>query len=177
LGIDNQPVGQPIIINNSLFITANIDGEGPDIVEAFDTKSGEKQWSSAEVNSFSGYYGNYVAGPEGFIYAFNGDEVYALNGDDGSVEWETQTRVNPRNATIRGNRIYIGYDSDEGYDSDGNPAAISALQLDDGSKQWTYEFSGYGNSDVVISTPAVTENRVYAGVGIFAEEGELYWRT
>jgi hypothetical protein len=148
-----------------------------------DVEGGKEQWSSTEVDTGLG-----VAGNQETVYILD-SKLRALTVDDGSVLWETDIEY-IQSVTVGSNNIYIGTNGKREYETgDYTHATIRALRLEDGSERWSYEFPTFGyeqkidvgatdgvSSDTTeVSTPAVSGDTVYVGVGsLDTESGEVY---
>ncbi|MDB2242710.1 outer membrane protein assembly factor BamB family protein [Halorubrum ezzemoulense] len=181
---------QPIIIDNKIMIPSGTstaeNGETGDGIIALDVGSGSEQWFFDEIGNGFGC----VANRDETVYVLDGSKTYALNVRDGSVIWETEGEKSTQSAAIGDDTIYIGIRGTRDFETGTyNNAAIQALRIDDGGERWSYEFPIYGYEEEInvntadgipsdeneVSTPAVSGDTVYVGVGsLDTESGEVY---
>ena len=134
-------------------------------LSAFDTHTGERTWIHSGTGGASAYDFRYPVVHEGVVYTADADgTVYALDTDDGTIRWQTNSELGPRvqfRPAIDDDRLYLGGEQD-----------VAAFAVDDGPRLWKH-------SDASGSLVA-TEERIYAGgtpaVALRAD-GTEKWRT
>jgi len=123
------------------------------VVQAF-TPEGKEAWKQdLEEGIFSP-----MAYAKGVLYVgTDGSRVYALNADDGDVEWEfkTDSRVFYSSPMVYKGTLFVGCYSGTMY----------ALRADSGRLRWKFSAKG-----AILSTPAFFNDAVYFG----SESGMFY---
>lgn len=160
---DARAESVPAIVDGTAYVSVTTDADLPATgrVVAYDTESGEKQWTSEKVGAATGSpaVANgtvYVAtrGTEADGYEDNGG-LYALDAETGEVRWRAESA--PRgDPIVHDGIVYVGstaYDAETGerlwYSSKRiigvvgdtayaqNGSTVAAMDADDGSVEWS----------------------------------------
>jgi outer membrane protein assembly factor BamB/tetratricopeptide (TPR) repeat protein len=137
----------PAVVDGTVYIGRKVDGA----VYAIDADTGTEEWQSVTDGGVT----SSPAVVDGTVYIGSSDDnVYALDVQDGTVQWSFETEYNEigsdvdSSPTVVGGTVYVG-------SSDGN---VYALDASLGFEQWRFE-----TGDWVWSTPAVANGTVYVG--------------
>jgi outer membrane protein assembly factor BamB len=156
--------GQQVFFASQL-TTGGFFSQRQSIVWALDQETGEELWRFEDAS------GDYVEGGalgNGLFVIGNGDgNIYALDAEDGSLEWTFETRHRVwATPLIVSDTVYVG----------AMDRHLYALNLSTGEVEWEFQREGaFG------STPAVNESTLYIGAfndtfyAVDAETGSEQW--
>lgn len=180
--------GTPTGNSSPLLVDGTVHAAGtgdPGTVHAIDAATGESRRSFEPA----GWPGDAPAYADGRLYlATWGKRAYALDADDGSVEWDVDLGHRVKAApTVVDGTVYVGTVGDGPLVVDGDTdedafeaCALVALDADSGEERWRYD--EFGRKERVEAAPAVADGTVFFGTGddamvaVDAATGEEQWR-
>ncbi|ADE01275.1 outer membrane protein assembly factor BamB family protein [Haloferax volcanii] len=168
--------GSPIVADGTVYI-----GSADSALYALDAETGEERWSFEAGHRIEGT----PAYADGVVYVGSYDKhLYALDAGTGEERWSRGfgglIRGSP---TVWDGTVYTGVGCHNlacaWYAEEANVSEtgwVYALDAETGETEWRYEVG-----DEVVSTPAVTNNRVYVGTSdealyaLSRSTGEVEW--
>jgi outer membrane protein assembly factor BamB len=161
----------PVAVADGTVFTANENG-----LAALDAESGEKLWQ-ADTNYLKGNYENAPTVVDGTVFIGTGGAgasapFYAINADDGSIEWTYQPTASNGNeltgswtsTTVASGNLVAGFQI-----NDFGTSGYYALDPEDGSVVW------FAENGVIVS-PAAAGDVVYTGrQALNAADGSVAW--
>lgn len=146
----DEVYSSPAVVGGRVYVTS-LSG----YLYCLDAETGEKIWETPVGNSRSSPA--VVVGKNKVYVGSNDDKVYAVNLENGTIEWTFTTGGSVRSSPVfYSNYIYIGSNDDN----------IYAINANTGAKVWSYKTGGD-----VHSSPAASDGMVFVGSG----DNKLYY--
>jgi outer membrane protein assembly factor BamB len=153
-GTKNYPLtARPIVFNNVVY---TMDSSG--VVKAFDTNKGKQIWSNStkpDTEDEKAISGGMAVTTSSLLVTNGYGEILAINPDKGGIVWRSKLSAPARSApTIVDNIAYIlSLDN-----------TLSAYQIDNGQRLWSYEGFSETASLLGSSSPAAEQDLVIAAM-------------
>lgn len=140
----------PVISDGRVFVPVHR-GQGAPSLLAVAIADGTVQWEGPSTMRWPG-----ITATGGVVYVRGRDRVWAIEGDSGSVLWQTDASAFEAHApAVAGDTIYVG----------GTEGRIHALAAPNGTERWRAELPG-----------AVDSAPTYADGTVVAESGDIAGR-
>ncbi len=155
VGIDAEVHGQGAIADGHVFLSLE-DFSEQTFVRAYDANTGEEAWSFETDDVVS----SPLVVSDGLVFASTeARHLFALDTQDGEVEWDLEGGSDVVRMTIDAGTLYV-------------PASntLTAIDASTGEVDWSLELEGFG--DTFRGHPVVHEGLIF--VGADTDEGDLY---
>ncbi|MEY7849037.1 right-handed parallel beta-helix repeat-containing protein [Natrarchaeobius sp. A-rgal3] len=149
--------GSPTVVDETVYVT------GDDGVWALDLELGTLEW---HVEFEDGTSSSRALGVDGeSVYVGESidattDRLYALDAEDGSEQWSTETATIYSGPTVVDGTVYVGT-------ADG----LIAVDASDAEEQWTWDDYGVLEDRSAISEPTVSDGFLYVSLREGTEQG------
>ncbi len=149
--------GSPTVVDETVYVT------GTDGVWALDLELRTLEW---HVEFDDGTSSSRALGVDGdYVYVGESidattDRLYALDADDGSEQWSTETATIYSGPTVVDGTVYVG-----------TADKLVAVDASDAEEQWTWDDYGVLEDRSAISEPTVSDGLLYVSLREGTEQG------